>query len=105
MDNIVGHAERYTTNCKICGKEINTYQSKKCVCPGECRKIANRCYAKEFMRRKRNNEKEIVARVCVICKKEFTTLKINNKFSCFDCEQEKLKAVKKTTTPDFSHDL
>ena len=58
---------KYNNTCKVCGKRIETYMSDKLVCSQECRKVANRIYAKEFMHKKRQGQK----RVCIRCKNEF----------------------------------
>lgn len=59
----------YKNICKVCGKEIITYMSNKKVCSWECRKIANREHAREFMRKKRAGYKVI----CIRCNGEFIT--------------------------------
>ena len=84
----------YLTKCLICGKMINTYNKTKKVCKGECRKIANRLHAKEFMRAKRIAEKEVVIKTCVICHKPFRCLKHIPDASCMLCQVEKLHKPK-----------
>lgn len=76
----------YLKKCLICNKDIETDNKAKAICPGECRKIANRNFTKEYMRKKRKEESVIVKKVCLICKKDFKPLKVTNKHICFDCE-------------------
>ena len=59
----------YNNICKVCGKDIKSSMSNKKVCSPICRKIANRTYAKDFMRQKRKGIKV----VCMRCKDEFIT--------------------------------
>ena len=76
-------AYKYKNTCKVCGKEIETNKSNKLVCPGECRKIANREYAKEFMRKKRQGYKFI----CMDCKQESIAYKSGERI-CYKCQLE-----------------
>ena len=86
----------YTVTCLICGKDIETYNSAKNVCAGECRKIANRLHAKEFMRKKRAEEKLVITKICVLCKKEYNSHKLSTKVICLECEIAKSKLPTKT---------
>ena len=71
----------YNNICKVCGKAIHSYMSNKLVCSKECRKIANREYAREFMRLKRQGYKFI----CIDCKKEVIAFK-SGETICLDCQ-------------------
>ena len=73
----------YNNICKVCGKAIQSYMSNKLVCSKECRMIANREYAREFMRKKRQGQKII----CIRCKNEFTTYHLK-KNVCLACQMK-----------------
>jgi hypothetical protein len=82
---------KYNCKCLICGKELITYNKTKQICPGECRKQANRLYAKEYMRKRRVEALKMVTKPCVLCNKPFESAIVNKKVICVDCEVEKLK--------------
>ena len=77
--------------CLICKKEFATYNSAKNICPGECRKIASRLHTKEYMRKKRAEEKIIIKKICVICHQEFNCYKHIPDSTCFGCQVAKSK--------------
>ena len=58
----------YKENCLICGVEFITNKSNKVVCPGVCRKTANRLYAKEFMQKHRAKQKLLAERSAAFIK-------------------------------------
>ena len=74
-------AWKFKNICEVCKKEIETNKSNKVVCSIECRKIANREYAREFMRLKRQGYKFI----CIDCKKEVIAFK-SGETICLDCQ-------------------
>lgn len=76
---------KYKNVCKVCGKEIETYMSVKKVCSPACRKIANKEYAREFMRKRRQGRKI----TCLRCKGEFTSYHLE-KNVCLHCQLKNL---------------
>ena len=98
---------QYKKNCVICGKAFETFNHTKSVCPGECRTKANTIYAREFMRKKRKEEKVIVKKICISCHSEFKTLKISDRVICLPCELYKKnlpQVIKEYDKSNIDHD-
>ncbi len=93
----------YIKHCAICKTEFSTYNSVKELCSDDCRKIANRLYARDFMRIKRANEKKIIVKNCIVCKKDFNTTFIDSKVICLPCEM--LKRQESLAHPVISNEI